>query len=222
MPPRVSVLQLDTNFPRIPGDVGCPFSYTGEVELLRIPEATVSKIVSNRPETIDITPFEGAVKQAKGDIFVTSCGFLSYWQTHLDKQTNKPFISSSLIALDYLRHQYDPGEILILTFDEEALSSKHLGEFSGYASGIIGLPKQMHLRKVITENLTDIDVDLVSAELSQFIVDKQQPKHKHLLLECTNLPPYKSHLRNLTALPVTDILTLIEGHLDGSIKPEFL
>lgn len=222
MPPRVSVLQLDTNFPRIAGDVGCKDSYMGDVELLRITDVSVRKIVNDTPEEIDIAPFEQALAHAKGDVVVTSCGFLSFWQTHLEKQTNKPFISSSLIALEYLSQQYAPGEILILTFDENALTSKHLGAFADYCTGIVGLPKQMHLRKVISENLVDLDVDRATSELSQFIAGQQRPQHKHLLLECTNLPPYKTQIRSMTSLSITDILTLIEDQSVGSINPRFL
>ena len=222
MSPRVSVLQLDTDFPRIAGDVGCVDSYTGDVEILRIAAASVNKIVSNQPETIDIAPFEKALQQASGDVVVTSCGFLSYWQTHLAVQTTKPFISSSLIALEHLSKRYDPGEVLILTFDEHSLTSQHLGAFSDYASGIVGLPKQMHLRQVISGNRTDLNADLATHELSQFIAERQRSQHKHLLLECTNLPPYKAQMKHVAGLPITDILTLIEAQSSGAIASQFL
>lgn len=222
MSARVSVLQLDTDFPRIAGDVGSPDSYTDDVELLRIGSASVDKIVSDRPEAIDITPFEKALEQTTGDVVVTSCGFLSYWQTYLAAQTSNPFISSSLIALERLSQRYEPGEILILTFDEHALTSKHLGAFSNYASGVVGLPEQMHLRQVISENRSDLNIEIATRELSQFIAERQRPQHKHLLLECTNLPPYKEQMKSVTGLPITDILTLIEAQSAGSIVPRFL
>ena len=221
MPPRVSVLQLDTDFPRIAGDVGCPDSYAGEVEILRINDASVCKIVSDKPEAVDIAPFEQALKRARGDVIVTSCGFLSYWQAHLAAHTTQPFISSSLIALEKLSKIYSPGEILILTFDEAALTPKHLGAFADYKEGIVGLPRDMHLRDVISKNSSELDVDLATSELLQFITKQQRFEHKHLLLECTNLPPYKAQMQKLTGLPVTDILTLIEAQSVGSINPEF-
>ena len=66
-----------------------------------------------------------------------------------------------------------------------------------------------------------IDVDLATSELLQFITKQQRLEHKHLLLECTNLPPYKAQMQKLSGLPVTDILTLIEAQSVGSINPEF-
>ena len=100
MRPTVSVLQLDTHFPRIPGDVGSKASYLGPIEIIRIPQATVRAIVSDRPDRINIVPFEGALRIARGDVIVTSCGFLAYWQVHLQRSTRRPFISSALMALE--------------------------------------------------------------------------------------------------------------------------
>ena len=66
MPPALTILQLDTDFPRVPGDVACPETYTCEVEIIRVPRATVGQIVSDRPEEIDIIPFETALHRAQG------------------------------------------------------------------------------------------------------------------------------------------------------------
>lgn len=220
--PAVTVLQLDTHFPRVPGDVACAETYCDDVEIIRIPHATVADIVSNRPGDIDIEPFEDAVKAAQGEVIVTSCGFLSYWQAHLAALTDKPFISSALIGLADLSTRYAPGEVLILTFDDESLTSDHLGAFPDYAAGIIGLPKTMYLRRIISSDSRVLDVPKATDDLADFIADVVRPQHKHLLLECTNLPPYKMGLQAVTDLPVTDILTLIEDVRPGTIQPDYV
>ena len=220
--PAVTVLQLDTHFPRIPGDVACPDTYCDPIEIIRIPRATVAGIVSDRPGDIDIAPFEDAVKAAKGEVIVTSCGFLSYWQTHLAMLTDRPFISSALIGLAELSTRYAPGEVLILTFDDQSLTADHLGAFPDYAAGIIGLPKTMYLHRVISTDSRFLDVPKATDEIADFVADAMRPQHKHLLLECTNLPPYKVALQAVTGLPVTDILTLIEAARPGTIQPDYL
>lgn len=222
MAPSVSVLQLDTQFPRVPGDVGYPQTYRGAVEIIRIPGATVGTIVSNRPDKIDIAPFEQAVAQAAGDIIVTSCGFLSYWQAHLAACTQKPFVSSSLIALDALSLTYSPDALMIVTFDADSLTQLHLGRHANYAASIVGLPREMHLRKVISENQSTLGTDLVAAELTDFIATAQRPQHQHILFECTNLPPYKTLVKSATGLAITDILTCIETLKPGTIHHRFL
>jgi hypothetical protein len=222
MMPVVSVLQLDTQFPRVPGDVGCVHTYCDPVEIIRIPAATVAAIVTNRPDQIDIAPFEQAVQIAKGKVIVTSCGFLSYWQNHLAALTDTPFISSALVGLAGLSKVYTPDEVLILTFDSDSLTPAHLGDHPGFADGIVGLPKDSHLRDVIGGNKASLDVDRASKEIVAVVRHHQRPHHKHLLLECTNLPPYKAALRAATGLPVTDILTLIADKCPAAVHRQFI
>ena len=222
MPAKVTVLQLDTRFPRVAGDVACPDTYIGELEIIRIKAATVGQVVNNRPDQIDIAPFEAALDQAKGDIIVTSCGFLSYWQDHLAARSPKPFISSALIAFECLSRKFTPDDVLTLTFDADSLTDQHFGAYSAFKKGVIGLPKDMHLRQVISNDLDTLDVDLVRKELGEFVATKRQPQHKHLVLECTNLPPYKAALQRETGLETTDILSCIEAVQRGSVNPQFL
>jgi phosphoribosyl-ATP pyrophosphohydrolase len=171
---------------------------------------------------IDIAPFERAVKAARGEIIVTSCGFLSYWQSHLSNLTKVPFISSSLNALDQLSRRYEPHEVLTLTLDAESLAEPHYGDHRAFAKGVAGLPKGSHLRAVIAKDETELDTDRVEEELVDLVTRAITVHHKHLLLECTNLPPYKAALRRVTGLPVSDILTCIEARRPGTIHPQFL
>ena len=219
MAPSVTVLQLDTDFPRVPGDVGNPQTYIGEIEILRIPNATVGQIVSANPAAIPIAPFETALAHARGDIIVTSCGFLSYWQHHLARQTDRPFISSALTALPDLCRRHAPHDILTVTFDANSLNAAHFGP---YQTDVIGLPADMHLRQVISQNLPSLDLARATQDITDFIASQCQPHHKHVLLECTNLPPYKNALCARIGLPITDILTCIETARPNTIVPAFV
>lgn len=221
MTPRVTVLQLDTDFPRIAGDVGAPESYAVAPQIIRVAGASVGKIVTDKPEAIDITPFEDALKQATGDIIVTSCGFLSYWQDHLAALSDRPFIASSLSALEHLRHEHQPAAMRILTFDATCLGVQHLGRHPQYASSIIGLPPAHHLRQVISGNLDHLSRKKAEQEITALLRDTQTLAHKHIILECTNLPPYRDAIKAATGLPVTDILTVIESACPGSVASRF-
>lgn len=219
MAPSVTVMQLDTEFPRVPGDVGCPQTYLGDIEIIRIANATVGQIVSSNPAAIPIAPFEAALAAAKGEVVVTSCGFLSYWQTHLQSRTVKLFISSALTALPQLCARHALHDILTLTFDASHLNAQHFGP---YETDVIGLPPNMHLRQVISQNRTELNVDLATREITEFVTTQRKEHHKHILLECTNLPPYKDAIGSATGLPITDILTGIEGVRPNTIRPAFL
>lgn len=220
-PPQVTVLQLDTAFPRVAGDVGCADSYAAVPQIIRVPGASVGRIVTGRPQDIDIGPFEDALKNARGDLIVTSCGFLAYWQAHLAGLCDRPFISSSLTALDRLAHIYRPEQIAIVTFDAARLNATHLGRHSAYTHSIVGLPPDSHLRDVIGNDRDVLDVRRARSEMRLFIERIQTPEHRHIVLECTNLPPYRAEIKAATGLPVTDILTRIEDIAPGAVAPRF-
>ena len=215
MRPAVTVLQLDTHFPRIAGDVACPQTFLGELEILRVPRADVAGIVTARPEQIDITPFETALQAARGEVIVTSCGFLSFWQAHLAAMCDRPFISSALRAFEWL----DPAQTLAVTFDAAQLTNRH---FPGAPSDILGLAPDMHLRQVIEGDQRQLDAAKAGEEIGALLASAIMPQHQHVLLECTNLPPYKKTLSRLTGRPIFDILTEIERHRPGSIHPDHL
>ena len=221
MTPRVTVLQLDTDFPRIAGDVGAAESYARPPQIIRIAGASVGQIVTDRPQDIDIAPFEEALAQATGNIVVTSCGFLSYWQEHLAAVAQRPFIASSLVSLNSLAQRYRPEELCILTFDAARLGPAHLGAWAEYARSIVGLKDDHHLRQIITGNLDHLDPQQACDEICALLTSHQTPDHRHILLECTNLPPYRAAIIQATGLPVTDILTCIEAACPGAVPQAF-
>ncbi|WP_299292918.1 aspartate/glutamate racemase family protein [uncultured Tateyamaria sp.] len=222
MAPSVTVLQLDTDFPRVPGDVGSAETYIDPIEVLRIPSATVAHVVSGAPQDIDIAPFEAALRAASGEVIVTSCGFLSYWQAHLAALADRPVIASSLVALDRIARTHAPDEVMIVTFDAGSLGAPHLGRHGAFAASIVGLYPDMHLRQVIGQNLPHLDQDRAAREMRTLIADHIRPVHRCIVLECTNLPPYKPAIRDVTPVPVIDILTEIEAARPGTVKPAFL
>jgi len=111
---------------------------------------------------------------------------------------------------------------MIVTFDADSLTDLHFGDYPDFRSGIVGLSHGMHLRDVIENGRETLDPKWAGAELVQHICAAQRPQHRHILLECTNLPPYKAELFKETGLPITDVLTEIEEQRRGTITPAFL
>ncbi|MDB2389985.1 aspartate/glutamate racemase family protein [Alphaproteobacteria bacterium] len=224
---KLTVLQLDTAFPRLPGDVASPESYDCAVDIVTIPAATVKSIVTDDPDRIDISGFETAVdviesNAVDGDIITTSCGFLGYWQTHLASRTRLPFIASALMDLPRLTAQY--GQRLgILTFDARTLCKPAYADIlAGFSGRVIGLPTTSHLHQVISQNTNHMDsrraeteiIDLVGKMMMDSPIDA-------LLLECTNLPPYKAALKAEFGLEIYDILTVLHDFDAQMVKPYY-
>lgn len=222
--PALTVLQLDTHFPRIPGDVASPDTYLKPISVIPVKDASVAEIVTTRPEAVSIKGFEDAVADITTGIGVTSCGFLGYWQDHLNALCPQEFLTSSLISCNEWTAPYDAHETVIVTFDDEALRAPHYSTLlSGFDGRIIGLDPDMHLRDVITHDKDDLDQDRATQE----IIDLLHPylhagKIKALILECTNLPPYKAALKERYNVAVFDILTLISSHNPNLVNPRFL
>ncbi|WP_223420836.1 aspartate/glutamate racemase family protein [Tateyamaria pelophila] len=220
MRPALTVLQLDTHFPRVPGDVASADTYLAEVEFIRIPAASVGRIVTGDPGSVNITPFEEAVRRARGDVITTSCGFLAHWQTQLQAQTTRPVVASALMALPGLACL--GGAIAVLTFDANKLIAGHGDILRGHETQVFGLNADMHLKQVIELDACALDQRRAAEEIAALVKDHVAAKCQTLLLECTNLPPYKAAIRDMFTGQIVDILTEIEALRPGTVRPVFL
>jgi phosphoribosyl-ATP pyrophosphohydrolase len=110
----------------------------------------------------------------------------------------------------------------ILTFDSAKLGTAHLGNNAHFAPLIIGLNPNAHLRTVISDDGAVIDIDRAGRETVETVRAATTNQLDTLLLECTNLPPYKGALRSAFDIEIIDILTEIERVRPHTIQPTFL
>ena len=222
---KVCVLQLDTKFPRIPGDVACHETFVTDIRVVKIKKAYVNNIVLGKPEDNQFIKFEKEVRKSNEQLIITSCGFTFYWQERLNQLTQSNIISSSLCCLDFKRKSYKDEEILILTFDERNLrvlinSNLKKKPFEGH---ILGLRKDHHLYDTIINDIDYLCYNTVQKELNDLLQNFLVGKNiKLLILECTNIPPYKKAFREFFHGEILDILSLVEETLPGSVNPRFL
>ena len=221
---RVSVLQLDTRFCRVPGDVGCAGSYLQDPEIIRVPRASVENIVTDQPGQIDLDPFLNAIERATGDVVVTSCGFLSPFQDQLQSITPKPIIASVLNMLSDLDVMKGADRSSVLTFDATRLVEAHFpNPYRANDFRVVGLRPNNPLRQRIEEDVPDcFDAsDVVNAVVADFAL-AVIPTTETVILECTNLPPYKPQMRHDSNVRIIDILSAIECIAPNTIAPQYL
>ena len=221
---RVSVLQLDTRFCRVPGDVGCADSYVNDPEIIRVPRASVADVVSDQPNQIDLDPFLKAIEQATGDVIVTSCGFLSPFQDQLQSVTHKPVIASVLNMLSDLKVPKGAERSSVLTFDATRMVETHFP--NPYSAGdfhVVGLRPDNPLRQRIVGDVPDRfdPSDMQDAVIHDFTA-AMTPKTETVILECTNLPPYKPQMRRNRNVRIVDILSAIEHIAPKTIAARYL
>ena len=222
--PVLSLLQLDTGFPRIAGDVGSPQTWRAALDLHVIADLSVQRVVAAAPRADDISGVEPVLAKVRGDVITTSCGFLGIWQDRFAAAAPAPFIASSLNGLPVLMERYAPTELAILTFDAAALKAPAFGPLlNGFAGPVIGLPATSHLKQVIADDLPELDSARAESEIIDLVAGLMaQRQVRALLLECTNLPPYKAALKKRFDIEIFDILTQIHLVNPDIVDPAFL
>jgi len=149
-------------------------------------------------------------------IITSTCGFLSTLQRSLADLSNTPVICSSLALLPLLSSVHGGDEYLgVVTFNADTLNKNHFGNVQ--PGGIEGLQPGDSLRRVIEQDLSDINQINAQSEViaacNRLIVSK--PTTRALILECTNLSPFKQAIRAHMGLPVYDIVDAIHWLLES-------
>lgn len=220
---RLGLLRLDTAFPRPPGDAGEPSSWPLPVTVAVVDGATPAKVVHGTDDAL-LAPFVAGARAlvAQGATAITtSCGFLARWQRELQAAVPVPVFTSSLLAVPHLPHAG------VVTVDAQALTPAHwLGAGASPLTPVAGLAPGCHLQRVLLGNEPRLDtrearLDAVDAAMR---LVNAHPQVRHLVLECTNLPPYAAAIAQATGRPVHHLITWVTSALrvpaDPSTAPD--
>ncbi|MET3182875.1 UNVERIFIED_ORG: hypothetical protein ABIC43_006057 [Variovorax guangxiensis] len=207
----LGVLMLDTRFPRPPGDIGNPETFSRHgipVRFHVVAGASPERIVKQADPAL-LQPFVDAARamvDQGATMITTSCGFLATYQDTLANAVPVPVVTSSLLQCkDFAR----PG---ILTFDAASLNPAILA-----AAGVPqetpmqGMAPGCEFHRSILHNETQLDL----VEAARNVVDAARrlvefsPSVEDIVLECTNMPPYREAVARATGRRVHDIETLL-------------
>lgn len=207
----LGVLMLDTRFPRPPGDVGNRETYSRAgipVRFVTVQGASPRKIVQGADPSF-LQPFvDAAVALAAqgARLISTSCGFLARYQTVLQAAVPVPVVTSSLLQCRGL------DRVGIVTFDAQSLSRPLLDAVDVPADAVVeGIAPGCEMHARILANAPEMDL----AEVERNVVDAarrlaaRDSGLRNIVLECTNMPPYRDAVARATGLPVHDIETLL-------------
>jgi hypothetical protein len=161
---------------------------------------------------------EGAVAIA------TSCGFLARHQRELAAALPVPFAASALLQLAWLAPLLPAGRRAgVITIDADALGAAHLaGAGAPPDTPVVGLPRDGALARAVFGDAPRLDREAVQAEVLDAgrRLRREVPELGAIVLECTNLPPYRPALARDAALPIYDCNTLIRWLWAGAAHPE--
>jgi hypothetical protein len=208
----LGILMLDTRFPRPVGDIGNPqtFARLGiPVRYVTVHGASPQRIVQQGDPAL-LQPFidaAGALAKSGARLISTSCGFLALWQARLAQALPVPVMTSSLLACASADR---PG---IVTIDAQALGAATLRAANVPAgTPVQGVAPGCEFQRRILGNETELDLvqarhDVVEASCR---LVQTHPQVREIVLECTNMPPYRQAVMDATGRPVADIVTLLQ------------
>ena len=217
--PFLGVLMLDTRFPRPPGDVGNPATFERHgmaVRLLTIEGASPERIVKEADPSL-LQPFVDGALRLAGEgaaMLTTSCGFLAAYQQVLAGAVHVPVVTSSLLQC---REFARPG---ILTFDAESMRQAVLDAADVPPNTPVqGVQPGCEFHRRILNNEARLDLALAERD----VVDAAcrlvalHPGVEDIVLECTNMPPYRDAVARATGRRVHDIETLLVARWAGGV-----
>lgn len=227
MEKTLGILMLNTQFPRIPGDVGNPETFDFPIRKLLVEGANPQSVVMKADPSL-LEPFIRAAKQLEAEgvsAITTSCGFLAMFQKEVAAAVNIPVFCSSLLQGGFVANQLPEGKILgILTANSEKLTERHFkGVGIDQVEKVVYGMQGTHFYHIFVDDNTDLNFELAQQEM----VDQakkmvaEHPNVGAIVFECTNMPPYAKAVQEATGLPVYDITTLANYVVGGAHRERF-
>jgi hypothetical protein len=216
-PSVLGIIMLDTRFPRPVGDIGNPDTYRVAThrEIVKgvWPAKVVTSAASMRQARL-VPAFQNIVRMLQGrgvQAITTSCGFLVLLQKELQSVAKVPVVTSSLLQLPALLATQ--AQVGVLTISAASLGKDHLRAAGvpreRLADVIIqGMPTSSEFVSKIMGNQPTLDTTLAQQEVvaAALALRERAPQLTTLVLECTNLPPYKAQIEQATGWQVLSVL----------------
>jgi len=224
---NVGILMLETQFPRIVGDMGNALTWPFPVQYRVVRGATPDLVVRNDPtELADLFIAAACDLVATGaDGITTNCGFLALIQDQLSAAVGVPVATSSLMQAPWIQAMLPPDKrVGILTISKDTLTDAHL------KAANIALDIPIGGTDANSEFSTGILDDRASLDFAQceqdnlLAAEKLMQKHNDIgaiVLECTNMVPYAAAIRKLTGVPVYSIYSFVSWFQAGLMPRRF-
>lgn len=207
----LGVVMLDTQFPRPEGDIGHPSAFGVPTRRCVISGAWPEKIVQSGAGLRKgrmVTPILQLVRRLEHEgarAITTSCGFLVLLQKEMQAQVKIPVITSSLLQLPGLLALHH--KVGLLTINSSKLGVEHL-RAAGVARArqadvvVQGVDANSEFATAILGNRATMDLDKAGADVlaAAFALKKREPSLQCVVLECTNMPPYRAAIEAATGM----------------------
>ena len=229
VPKPWGVLMLDTQFPRWPGDIGCPDGWPIELLYQKVKGMFPNEIVRSAQalQQHDVLPLfvqaaQALISRGAGGI-TTSCGFLVLLQNELQSRLPVPVRTSSLLLLPKLLTENE--SVGVLTMDGLALGDAHF-----LAAGVLprdlsrlrvqGVSRSEEFASFIMENRLHMNFEAAKRSVvsAAVLLQEKAPELRHVVLECTNMPPYAKAIEAATGWQLHSLHELLKASFAEASK----
>jgi len=224
----IGILMLETQFPRIPGDIGNATTWDFPVLYKIVKKATPDLVVRKGAPGL-LEPYIQAAQELEREgvrAITTNCGFLALFQKEMASAVSIPVFTSSLMQVPLAYVMIKPSQkVGIITVHSKSLTQKHLSCVGAdqIPHVIYGTEGEEEFSRVILDDEMELDVDKSREELIR-VAKRMQLEHPEVgavVLECTNMPPYAATIQKEINLPIFDIYTLTMMVYYAVVKKEF-
>ena len=214
---QLGILSLDTQFPRILGDVGNTDSYPFPATVKVIDGADATKIVVDRlPDEVLLQRFESAASELEkqgADAIVSTCGFLITVQARIASKVSIPVMLSALSMLPSVLAMTGT-RVGVLTASRPALGSLALASAQVKQDDIVvqGMENEAIFTGAFLAARDQQTREFDREAMEKSVVSQAEtlirdaPDIGAIVLECGNLPPYADAIRAATGRPVYHLL----------------
>jgi aspartate/glutamate racemase len=210
----IGIITLETQFPRVVGDIGNALTFPFPVLYRPVPGASVTRVVLDRDRAL-LQPFieAGHTLVREGvKALVTTCGFLAMFQREMSQALPVPVYTSSLMQIPLAYVATGQRRVGVLTVNSETLTDLHFASVGarGIPVAIEGI-QETHFGDVLIHNRLELDLDQAKEDVlgaARRLVAKH-PDIGSIVLECTNLPPFAKAVQEAVELPIFDIISLV-------------
>lgn len=224
---QVGILMLDTDFPRIPGDIGYGGTWPFPVLYRVVRGATSERAIDEKsPDALAAFIEAGKDLVADGaDGLTTSCGFLTVYQDDLAAACGVPVAASSLMQVPMVDRLLPPGKRSgILTIRSHTLTPDRLDAVGIPAdTPVMGCEGGVEFAAFTRRTDGLLDCALAEQDILEAGADlvRRHPEVGAIVMECTNMPPYAAALSAHVGLPVYTIYSFVSWFAAGLAPRDF-
>lgn len=227
----IGIVVLDTQFPRVPGDIGNASTFDFPVRIRMVVGANVQRVVQEGDESL-LPEFIEAAKELEAAgvrAITTSCGFLIAFQKQLSQAVDIPVFTSSLLQVPMVSRMLPENKkVGILVMDSRRFAKSHLR-----AAGITDEPIVImgaeeapdfygaYENPAGTKEIDSEKLERAVIAMLRHLVQKN-PEVGAIVCEGINFAPYAAGVQEAIGLPWFDIIDLTKLVYSAVVKKHYV